>query len=69
MLVGTDPVALDAVGLKILEAKRKLYFKEDSPMRPPVRHIRAAEEKHAVGVANLERIEIRKLGWKEGSLI
>jgi hypothetical protein len=69
LLVGSDPVALDAVGLKILEAKRKLYFKEDSPMRPPVRHIRAAEEKHGIGVANLERIEVRTLGWKEGILI
>lgn len=69
LLVGTDPVSLDAVGLKILEAKRRLYFKEDSPMRPPVRHIRAAEEKHGVGIANLENIEIRKIGWKEGVLI
>jgi hypothetical protein len=69
LLVGTDPVALDAVGLKIIEAQRRLYFKEDSPMRPPVRHIRAAEEKHGVGVANLEKIEITKLGWMEDALI
>lgn len=69
MLVGTDPVAVDAVGLKIIEARRKLYFKEDSPMHPPVRHIRAAEEKHGIGIANLAKIEIVKLGWKEGMLI
>jgi len=69
ILVGTDPVALDAVGLKIIEAKRRLYFKGDSPMRPPVRHIVAAEEKHGIGVADLTRIEIRKLGWKDEILI
>jgi hypothetical protein len=69
MLVGTDPVAVDAVGLSIIEAKRRLYFKDDSPMRPPAKHIRAAEEKHGVGVADLSRIEIVRLGWKDGVLI
>lgn len=69
MLVSTDPVAVDAVGLKIIEARRSIYFKEPTPMRPPVRHIVAAEEKHGVGVANLRNIELVKLGWKEGLLI
>jgi hypothetical protein len=69
LLIGTDPVALDAVGLKIIEAKRRLYFKEDSPMRPPVKHIRAAEEKHGIGIADLKRIEIVRIGWKEDILI
>ncbi|HCA78624.1 MAG TPA: hypothetical protein DEP53_02705 [Bacteroidetes bacterium] len=69
MLVSTDPVSVDAVGLKIIEAQRSIYFKEPTPMRPPVRHIVAAEEKHGVGVANLRNIELVKLGWKEGALI
>lgn len=69
MIVGTDPVAVDAVGLKIIEARRKEYFKEESPMRPPVTHIAAAERKHGIGVADLNKIEIVRLGWKEGALI
>jgi hypothetical protein len=69
MLLGTDPVALDAVGLRIIEAKRREYFKEDSPMRPPAKHIRAAEEKHGIGVADPNRIDIIRLGWKDGTLI
>jgi hypothetical protein len=69
LLVGVDPVALDAIGLKILEAKRQLYFEEDSPMRPPAKHIVAAEERHGVGVANMNRIEVRKLGWDDDVLI
>ena len=69
LLVGTDPVALDAVGLGIIEAKRRQYFKDDSPMRPPVKHIRAAEEKHGIGVADLKRIEIVRMGWKDGALV
>jgi len=69
LLVGTDPVAIDAIGLSIIEAKRREYFKEESPMRPPPKHIRAAEQKHGIGVADLSRIEIVKLGWKEGMLV
>lgn len=69
MLVSTDPVAVDAVGLKIIESQRSIHFKEPTPMRPPVTHIAAAEKKHGVGIANLDNIELVKLGWKEGLLI
>jgi hypothetical protein len=69
LLVGTDPVALDAVGLKIIEAKRRQYFKEDLPIRPSPKHIAAAEQKHGVGVADMKKIELFKLGWNEGVLI
>jgi len=69
MLVSTDPVAVDAVGLKIIEAQRSIYFKEPTPMRPPVTHITAAEKKHCVGIADLKNIELVKLGLKEGILI
>ncbi|MBI5021470.1 MAG: DUF362 domain-containing protein [Ignavibacteriales bacterium] len=69
ILVGTDPVALDAVGLKIIEAKRRLYFKEDLPIRPAPKHIAAAEQKHGVGVADMKKIDLLKLGWNDGVLI
>ncbi|MBI4810478.1 MAG: DUF362 domain-containing protein [Ignavibacteriales bacterium] len=69
LLVGTDPVALDAVGLKIIEAKRRQFFKEDLPIRPSPKHIAAAEHKHGVGVADMKKIELIKLGWKDNILI
>jgi len=69
LLVGTDPVALDAIGLKIITAKRREVFGEDSPVRPPVTHIKAAEEKHGVGVADPSRIEVVRLGWSDGALL
>lgn len=69
MIVGTDPVALDAVGLRIIEARRREYFKEESPVRPSAKHIRAAEEKHHIGVADPARITITRIGWKDGVLI
>ena len=69
LLVGTDPVALDAVGLRIIEAKRRLFFNEETPMRPPAKHIVTAENKHHVGVADPGRITLVRIGWKEGILI
>jgi len=69
LLVGTDPVALDSVGLKIIEAKRRQYFKEDLQIRPSPKHIAAAEHKHGVGVADMKKIELIKLGWKDNILI
>ncbi|MDI6765476.1 MAG: DUF362 domain-containing protein [Bacteroidota bacterium] len=69
LLVGHDPVALDSVGLKIIEMKRRLYFKEDLPLRPSAKHIVVAEKKHKIGISDLNKIEIIKLGWMKDALI
>ena len=69
ILVGTDPVALDAVGLRIFQAKRRAYFGKDRPLKPPAHHIVFADTKHKVGTSDLRKIELVKLGWKEGILI
>lgn len=69
ILVGTDPVALDAVGLRILELKRLNYFGENIPLKPSAKHIAVADMAHKIGTSNLNEIEIVKLGWKEGVMI
>jgi len=69
ILVGTDPVAIDAVGLRILQAKRLDYFGEDRPFRPPVTYITRADTKYKLGTSDLRRINLVKLGWKDGILI
>jgi hypothetical protein len=69
LLVGTDPVALDAVGVRIFQAKRLAYFGEERPFKPPAHHIAFADTKHKIGTSDLRRIEIVKLGWKEEVLI
>ena len=69
LLIGTDPVALDATGLRIFQAKRLEYFGEARPMTPPPHHIAFADTKHHLGVADAAKIDLIKLGWKEGSLI
>lgn len=69
ILVGTDPVAVDRVGLRILELKRLAYFGENIPLRPSAKHIAIADTVHRIGTSNLHEIELVKLGWKEGMLI
>ncbi len=69
LLVGTDPVALDAVGVKLLAEKRQRFF--DRPPRGATssQHVQLAETRHGVGVADLDRIEIVRLGWLDDALI
>jgi hypothetical protein len=69
LLVGTDPVAVDTVGLQILMAKRTEHFGSQSRLPAAPRHIRAADVKHGLGNNDLNNIELIKLGWKEGMLI
>ena len=69
LLVGFDPVAVDSVGVRILQAKRKKYFKEDRPINPPVKHVFLADTRHGLGTSDPEKIELIKLGWDEDLLI
>jgi len=69
ILVGTDPVALDAVGLRLFQAKRLTYFGEERPIKPPPHHIVFADTRHKLGTSDFKKIELVKLGWKEGILL
>jgi hypothetical protein len=69
LIVGTDPVACDTIGLKIIQAKRKLYFKDDRPIKPVAHHIMLADTRHHLGTSDLEKIDLIQLGWKEDSLL
>lgn len=69
IIVGTDPVACDAVGLKIIEAKRKEFFGEEKPLNPPAKHIKLADTRHRLGTSDISKIDLIKIGMKEGILI
>ncbi len=69
LLVGLDPVAVDATGARIIQAKRREFFGEDRPINPPPKHIELADSRHHLGTADPARIELVKLGWTEGILI
>ena len=68
-LVGFDPVAVDSIGLRIIEAKRRDFFGEDRPLSPPAKHILLADTRHHLGTADPGNIELIKLGCNEDILI
>lgn len=69
LLLGFDPVAVDATGLRIIQGKRNAFFGEDRPLNPPAKHIRLADTRHGVGTADPARIELIKLGMDEESYV
>lgn len=69
ILVGQDPVAVDATGMRILEAKRREHFGEERPLQPPAHHIFLADTRYHLGVSDPDRIELIRLGWQEDILI
>lgn len=69
LLVGTDPVAIDSVGVRILQAKRLVYFGEERPLKPPAHHVKFADIRHKLGISDPARIDLIKLGWTKDILI
>ena len=69
LIVGTDPVAVDAVGSRLLQLKRVAFFGEDRALDATPVHITVADKKYKLGVSDLSRIQQVKLGWQEGILI
>jgi hypothetical protein len=68
IFVSKDPVAVDALGAHLLQTKRRLHFGGDKPVTP-TRHIAAAERRHGLGVSDLKRIDLVRVGWEKDILI
>jgi hypothetical protein len=69
IIVSTDPVAADATGARIIQAKRDNFFGEEKPISPPPLHIAAADTRFGLGNSRPERIQLVKLGWGEDMFI
>jgi hypothetical protein len=69
LIVGTDPVAVDAVGAHLVQVKRIAFFGEDRALDVPPIHIMVADKTYHLGVSDLSRIQLIKLGWMEEVLI
>lgn len=64
-----DPVAVDTMGLKLIQAKRLQYFGRGVALETPPKHIVVADKKYKLGVSDPKRIELIKLGWMKDALI
>lgn len=63
LMLGFDPVAVDATGLRIIEAIRREYFGDDRPLNPPAKHIAVADTKYHLGTSDPAKIELVKIGY------
>jgi hypothetical protein len=69
LALGFDPVAVDSVGLRIIEAKRRDHFRELRPLNPPAKHIALADTRYHLGVSDPAKIDLVKIGWDEDSFV
>jgi len=69
LIVGKDPVAVDATGYRIIQAQRLKHFGEDKPLETSAHHIMLADTRHKLGTSDPNLIEVIKLGWTEDILI
>ncbi len=69
LIVSVDPVAADATGARIIQAKRDDYFGEQRPISPRPLHIEAGDTRYDLGNSHPEKIELIKLGWQKDVLI
>ena len=69
LFVSEDPVAVDIVCAKMLQAKRDEHRGEYWPIEPPIKHLLMADSKYHLGNSDLSRIELVKEGYQEGALL
>ena len=69
LIVGLDPVAVDATGLRLIMAKRRQGLGPAQELPPVPKHIQLADTRHGIGTSDIGSIELVKLGWDEEILI
>ena len=69
LVVGTDVVAVDAVALQLLMAKRTEVLGAAKALPPVPIHIERADKVHGLGNSDMNNIDLIKLGWQEEVLI
>lgn len=69
LIASTDPVAIDAVGLEIIMARRKALRGEDWPLSPPPLCVRAADERFGLGTSRMSEIKLERAGWAQEALV
>ena len=69
LIIGTDVVAVDAIGLKLLMAKRTEVLGAANALPPVPKHIEIADKVHGLGNSDLDKIDLIKIGWQDDVLI
>jgi uncharacterized protein (DUF362 family) len=69
LILSTDPVAADATGARIIQAKRIAHFGEERTISPPPLHIAAADTRFKLGHSRAEQIDLIKVGSERDILV
>jgi len=69
VLLATDPVAADTVALRLCQQLRDRYKGKPWPLSPPPFFLAAADKEYRLGTSDPKRINLVRLGWKEGALV
>jgi len=69
IIAGADPVAVEAVCVKIIQAKRDKFKGESWPLSPPPTCVEAADKVYHLGCSDLRKIKLVKMGWEKDTLV
>jgi hypothetical protein len=69
LIVGLQPVPVDATGARIIQAKRRQHFGSDRPISPSPHHIEIAGSRYGLGPSDSARIDLVRLGMAEDALV
>ena len=69
LIVGLQPVPVDATGARIIQAKRRQHFGADRPISPSPHHIEIAGSRYGLGPSDPEQIDLVRLGLAEDALV
>jgi hypothetical protein len=69
LLVSQDPVAIDAIGLRLIIAMRSRKLGKERAIPPVPKHIEVADVTHRIGTSDINKIELIKRGLDEDILI
>lgn len=69
LIIGQDPVAVDAIALRLIMAKRRQELGPGQELPPVPKHIQIADTKYGIGTSDSSKIELIKLGWTDGAMI
>ncbi len=69
LIAGTDPVAVETIGLQIITQKRQALRKEPWPLSPPPLCVAAADERYNLGTSRMAEIKLDHVGWSQDLLL
>jgi len=69
LIVAQDPVAVDSVCTRLIQAKRDQHQGRPWPINPPPKHVQIADSKWGLGMADPEKINLVMLGEEKDRLI